>query len=115
MIQNCNTYNSLFSCIECAANYSLEDGKCLLNNVPECLIHRSSTSCSVCNQGFGLEEKDNNFICVSIPKIDKCLQYDQKDFYVCAQCDTGLYFNGSQCVGVLSASLVTQCNNYDKD
>lgn len=91
----------------------MEDGECNINAVDNCVTFDTSTSCAVCEDGYGLEVQDNQNVCVVLPAIDGCVSQSQIDPYACLQCDEGKYLSDDSCIEIDSENTVENCIAYD--
>ena len=90
-VDNCFYYKSATLCQECKKNYALEDNKCIKSSLSRCLRLKTSKKCDLCEEGYGLDKKDDdNVQCLPLSKTN-CISYNPNTPYPCIKCKNGFY------------------------
>ena len=104
----------MYSCKNCSKGYFLNvtNNVCITRTVifRQCKIYEVQfDQCNECVIGYYLSLDKTN--CIAFPTgIVNCISYISLLF--CAQCTTGLFFNGSYCDTVPPNSNVSNCKYY---
>lgn len=96
------------SCLSCYPGYVLNNKKCQVNYVANCLVPHSENYgiCTLCKSGYVLETG----ICIESPKDDiLCLETDQ--YGDCILCPKGYTISGSTCQ-LLKPFFIEGCIQY---
>lgn len=111
----CDQFSSYDTCIKCVNGYYLQNGKCVLNPLPEilnCLIYTSNNKCSECNKGFYLF---NYTYCKEVSKIENCITYDGKSFESkCLECTSEYFAENGLCFQRTTLNQIQNCNTFSK-
>jgi hypothetical protein len=116
-VQDCLQYNpSDYSCVRCAAGYSLNPAinACFKNplprTVPNCKVYSAPTECLTCDEGYALTPQRT---CMFFPGITLCSTYNfVAETVICSSCKEAAYLRSTgACVPRLNYTI-SHCSQY---
>ena len=99
----------------CKDGYLLENGECVLKDIFKCLVYENSTNCSLCEDDYAVDDVDGVKVCVKIPEVTNCVEYDiNLPPFRCTKCSGLFYLDpvGNECLPVDEKNLIKNCNEY---
>ena len=108
-MKNCQGYDEDKKCMICKEGYLLEDEECVLKDIFKCLIYENSTNCLLCEDGYAVDDVDGVRICVEIPEVINCVEYDiNLSPFRCTKCSGLFYLDpiANECLPVDEENLI---------